>query len=411
MAKTAAHLVDYVFPMVPVRQWVLSIPFALRYRLAYDSSLLSDILNIFIRVVFGQLRRGARDLLGLKFSQCGAVTFVQRCGDALNLAPHFHSLVINGVYAADENGQPEFHELPPPEDADVVRVAALVAERVESLLKRRGLGPGDDPDTAEAPGRDEPGLAAIYSASIRGRIASGPRAGNRVMTVGDQVDGDNLDPLQSSRCAMVSGFSVHANVSIDARDRLRLERLARYVSRPAVSTERLSELPDGRLLYRLKRRWRNGTTEVVFERSDFIAKLAALVPAPRAHLRTYHGILAPAAKWRPLIVPTPDVHFGACAHVPVAPESTRRTESEPDRTASAPTPRRKNYSWSELLRRVFEIDILVCERCGGPIRVIAAIQEPETTQQILNYLGLPSRPPPITPARVERCSHPDDFAS
>jgi len=125
----------------------------------------------------------------------------------LNLAPHFHSLVIDGVYAADGNGQPEFHELPAPEDADVVRVAALVAERVESLLKRRGLGPGDDPDTAEALGRDEPGLAAIYSASIRGRIASGPRAGNRVMTVGDQVDGDSLDSLQSSRCATVSGFS------------------------------------------------------------------------------------------------------------------------------------------------------------------------------------------------------------
>jgi hypothetical protein len=49
--------------------------------------------------------------------------------------------------------------------------------------------------------------------------------------------------------------------------------------------------------------------------------------------------------------------------------------------------------------------------CGGPVRVIAAIQEPETTQIILNYLGLPSRPPPITPARVERCSHSDDFAS
>src|SRR2546425_2342691 len=189
------------------------------------------------------------------------------------------------------------------------------------------------------------------------------------------------------------------------------ERLARYVSRPAVSTERLSELPDGRLLYRLKRRWRNGTTEVVFERSDFIAKLAALVPAPRAHLRTYHGILAPAAKWRPLIVPTPVVQFGVCAHVPVPPESNRHPGSEPDATGSAPPPRRKNYSWSGLLKRVFEIDILVCERCGGPVRVIAAIQEPETAQKILNYLGLPSRPPPITPARYERCSPPDDFAS
>jgi len=73
MAETAAHLVDHVFPIVPVRQWVLSIPFALRYRLAHDSGLLSDILNVFIRVVFGELRRRAREL-GLKLSQCGAVS-------------------------------------------------------------------------------------------------------------------------------------------------------------------------------------------------------------------------------------------------------------------------------------------------------------------------------------------------
>src|SRR5712691_7081667 len=82
MAETAAHLVDYVFPIVPVRQWVLSIPFALRSRLAYDSNLLSNTLNVFIRVVFRELRRRARDLLGLKSAQCGAVTFVQRWGDA-----------------------------------------------------------------------------------------------------------------------------------------------------------------------------------------------------------------------------------------------------------------------------------------------------------------------------------------
>ena len=60
MAETAAHLVDHVIPVVPVRQWVLSVPFALRYRLAYDSRLLSDVLNVFLRVVFGQLRRRAR---------------------------------------------------------------------------------------------------------------------------------------------------------------------------------------------------------------------------------------------------------------------------------------------------------------------------------------------------------------
>ena len=58
----------------------------------------------------------------------------------------------------------------------------------------------------------------------------------------------------------------------------------RYAARPAKATERLSQLPGGRIVYRLKRPWRDGTTDVIFEREDFIAKLAALTPAPRVHL-------------------------------------------------------------------------------------------------------------------------------
>ena len=224
MAETAAHLVDHVFPIVPVRQWVLSIPFAFRYRLAYDSGLLSDVLNVFIRVVFGGLRRRARELLGLKLSQCGAVTFVQRCGDALNLAPHFHSLVIHGVYAADENGQPEFHELPPPEDADVVRGPCCPESRVAVETPRPGSGRRFGHGRGPLPGRTRFGRY-LFRFNPRQNRAGSPHAGNRVLTLGDQVDGDSLDSLQSPRCATVSGFSVHANVSIDARDRLRLEDL------------------------------------------------------------------------------------------------------------------------------------------------------------------------------------------
>ena len=73
-------------------------------------------------------------------------------------------------------------------------------------------------------------------------------------------------------------MTVHANVATVARDRQRLERLARYVARPPVATERLSPLADGRLAYGLRHRWRDGTTHVVFEPLDFMAKLAALVP-------------------------------------------------------------------------------------------------------------------------------------
>lgn len=84
MADTAPHLVDRVHREVPVRQWVLSLPFGLRYRLAYDAPLTSAVLGDFVRTVFASLRRRARSQRGVARGQCGAVTFVQRFGDALN---------------------------------------------------------------------------------------------------------------------------------------------------------------------------------------------------------------------------------------------------------------------------------------------------------------------------------------
>ncbi len=98
MADTAAHLVDRVFPEVPIRQWVLSFPYALRYRMAYDARLVSDLLHIFVREVFRSLSRRARNPSPSARHQCGAVTFVQRFGDALNINVHFHMLALDGVY-------------------------------------------------------------------------------------------------------------------------------------------------------------------------------------------------------------------------------------------------------------------------------------------------------------------------
>ena len=66
----------------------------------------------------------------------------------------------------------------------------------------------------------------------------------------------NVHP--TPRCAVAEGFNLHANVIVPARDRLRLERLARYVSRPPIASERLTELADGRLSYELRHRWRDG---------------------------------------------------------------------------------------------------------------------------------------------------------
>jgi hypothetical protein len=98
----------------------------------------------------------------------------------------------------------------------------------------------------------------------------------------------------------VAGVSQHAAVTVPARDRHRLERLCRYVARPAVASERLARLEDGLLIYRLKRRWRDGTAAFVFAPEEFVGRMAALVPPPRFHPLRFAGVLAPRAPAVPL---------------------------------------------------------------------------------------------------------------
>src|SRR5881296_739040 len=152
-----------------------------------------------------------------------------------------------------------------------------------------------------------------------------------------------------------------------SRGAARLERLCRYAGRPAVAVQRLTELPDGRLLYRLKRPWRDGTSAVIFERQDFMSKLAVLVPAPRAHLTKYHGILAPAAAWRPLIIPTDNEkpsQIGLSSATSPEPSAALNVETQPPSSK----PPKRNYTWAELMKRVFLLDVLQCECCGGRMK-------------------------------------------
>jgi len=177
------------------------------------------------------------------------------------------------------------------------------ARRIIRLLERRRLGPQADPDEADPLLRDQPLLAELYNASVQGRIATGSRAGNRVGTMGFEDEPENDGSKSKSGCANVSGFSLHPNVCIPAKTRRQLEHLCRYVARPAVATERLSILPDGRVSYRLRHKCRDGTTHVLFEPLELIEKLAALVPPPRFNLVRYSGILSPASRWRSQVVP------------------------------------------------------------------------------------------------------------
>jgi hypothetical protein len=171
------------------------------------------------------------------------------------------------------------------------------------------------------------------------------------------------------RVAQASGFSLHAGVAVEADQRGKLERLCRYVSRPAVAIERLSLTAQGHIRYALKTPYRDGTTHVMFEPLDFLARLAALVPSAGVNLTRYHGVFAPNHRFRAQIVPG----------------KRGRGRSQAQRQGRA-VPRHVAMSWAQRLKRVFGIEIQSCEHCGGAVKIIASIEDPQVIGRILEHL-------------------------
>ena len=114
---------------------------------------------------------------------------------------------------------------------------------------------------------------------------------------------------------------------------------------------------------------------------EFMQRLAALVPRPRLHLIRFHGVLAPNAKLRSQVVPVPP---------------PQKTAGEGDCEHAHSKPLR--MTWARLLKRVFDIDIEQCQ-CGGKLKLIAVIEQPDVIEKILTHLGLAAQPPPIAPTR------------
>jgi len=205
---------------------------------------------------------------------------------------------------------------------------------------------------------------------------------------------DRPDP-GLERVAKANGFSLHAGVSCEGHQKDKRERLCRYIARPALAVPRLSLSSTGKVLYTLKTPYRDGTTQVAFDPVDFIARLAALVPKPRINLTRYHGVLAPNHRWRGEVTPArrgKALKTGANAEV--------RT----------PTECHAAMTWAQRLKRVFKIDIEVCSRCGGAVKVIVdasnrCIEEQDVIDQILAHLrekeqDVPARPLLVPPTRA-----------
>ena len=226
MTDLALDLSENVIPEVPLRQWVCSLPFQVRYTLGYSKQLCSEALGAFTKEVSSSLRRRAKAHLGLgsaRDAHTGMLTFIQRFDSGLRLNPHFHTLALDGVYVRDPGGQLRFEALPPPTEHEVEHVARRTAQRLVALLKKHGrdvdgeLGALVDDELTQ----EQPALAACYNAAVAGKDLLGPRAGRPTLRLVEPGKAQEKKLL-----GVVAGVNVHAGVSLHGADKKRLERLA-----------------------------------------------------------------------------------------------------------------------------------------------------------------------------------------
>ncbi|MFM9014726.1 MAG: transposase, partial [Gemmatimonadota bacterium] len=185
--------------------------------------------------------------------------FVQRSDGALRLNVHLHVLALDGVYVRGPGGALAFHALPAPTREEVERVAARMHGRLARLCAKHGVAGLEPREASEE--EAETALAVCMDAASRDVSLFGERAGERTekRRVAVRAAYGRGVREASPFVAEHGGVNVHAGVTVHGRDRAGLERLCRYVTRPPVALERLTERDDGCVEYAFRKPWRDGT--------------------------------------------------------------------------------------------------------------------------------------------------------
>ncbi len=186
----------------------LTLPYPLRYRCAYDARLTSAVLRAFLRALFAELRRRARQQGSAPRGQCGAVTFIQRFGSALNANLHFHTLALDGVYARTERQPTRFLPLPPPSHYEVTRVLAGTARRITRVLASRAEGDDDVLDRYSFLA----GIALLFTLLAPGIALASVKCqcnnGSVVNSMGADYDDEDVDEKCNDACSSQGGGRV-----------------------------------------------------------------------------------------------------------------------------------------------------------------------------------------------------------
>ncbi len=244
MAESATHLVDEVFPKKPMRQWVLTFPFQLRFLFAREPKIMGEVLSLVNRTLSTFLIKKA-GLTRKSGIRTGSVTFIQRFGGSLNLNIHFHMMFPDGVYSF-ENGKSKFHFTTPPSNQELDKLLINLVQRVVRFLERRELIQRDEDQAFVSINSDPSAMDQVRSSSITYRIALGKNKGQKALTLKTLSETNHREKPFLSK---YSGFSLHAGVFTKAHQREKPERICRYISRPSLSEQRLSMNSQGKVVY------------------------------------------------------------------------------------------------------------------------------------------------------------------
>lgn len=358
MASTAKNLVNDVIPPVSVRQWVLSLPYKHRYHLAYDKRLNTKVLNCIIRAISTFYKKRAKFLYVNENYKTGSIAVIQRFGGALNLNTHFHILFMDGVFNEQDFFLPVI-----PQNEDIHKLVKTLKVRINKIFKKEGLSEELLPE--EAAGEDKG--KAYHQLSIL-NLVEDKKGFSKPLEVGKLYD-PPFEEFKGNRVGYCEGFSLHANSKIPGHARGALEKMCRYILRGPLAKSRLERLDKGRVLLRLKTPYKSGTTHLVLTNDQFMSRLIALIPPKRMNLIRYFGVFGANHKKRKAV-------------------TRQAKDSGKGKLKEKKEGKKKVYRtpWAQLLKHVFQEDVMACSKCAGTLEYVATINDTIVAKKILDHV-------------------------
>ena len=164
-----------------------------------------------------------------------------------------------------------------------------------------------------------------------------------------------------------SGFTVHNAVRVAASDAQGRRSLAAYMLRAPFSLEKTSyDAASGTVIYRSRLHATLKRNFQLMPGVQWLELLCKHIPDRHEHLVRYYGRYSSRTR-------------GA--------ERERPGIDEPEAEPTGPSRKAAKAAWAKLIRKVYEVDPLLCPQCGTQMRVIALIEDPAVIERILSWLG------------------------